>query len=122
MRDLVNGERQQAGLTPVLLDAALCRLADIKAKDMRDNGYFGHRSDGLGTMPELVENLLGNYSRIGENIALNFFDEPSVHQAWMSSALHRKNILDAGYDRFGYGWVELAGAGRIYVQVFTGEQ
>lgn len=51
---------------------------------------------------------------------MNFCDEPTVHQAWMSSALHRKNILDAGYDRFGYGFVDLPDAGRIYVQVFIG--
>ncbi|MCW3490916.1 CAP domain-containing protein [Dethiobacter alkaliphilus] len=122
MRELINGERRQAGLPPVLLDEALCELAAIKAKDMRDNGYFGHRSDGLGTMPELVEASLGSCSRIGENLAMNFPDESSVHRAWMSSAMHRKNILDEGYQRFGFSWVEMGEKGRIYVQVFTGEQ
>jgi uncharacterized protein YkwD len=121
MQELVNRERCCAGLPPVALDKALCLLSAMKARDMRDNRYFGHRSERLGTMTQMVSQYIGNLPRVGENIGLNFPDEETVHQAWMTSALHRKNILGQNYSRVGYGWADAYGTGRIYVQVFTGE-
>lgn len=122
MEDLVNKERACAGLGPVTRDTILCRLAGMKARDMRERRYFGHYSDRLGTMPELVETVLGDVPRVAENIAMNFDSDDAVHQAWMCSPLHRKNILHAGHDRIGYAWADIEGAGRVFVQVFTGMQ
>lgn len=122
MDELVNRERLRTGLPPVILDQALCELAELKARDMKDCGYFGHYSEALGSMPELVERVLGHVPRVGENIALYFPSDEAVHQAWMGSTLHRKNILDSFHERVGYAWAELDGTGRIYVQVFTGSR
>lgn len=122
MEDMVNKERGRVGLEPVVLDENLCRLAGMKAEDMRKWRYFGHRSDRLGSMTELVETYLGDVPRVAENIAMNFLSDEAVHQAWMCSALHRKNILNSGHESVGYAWVELEGSGRLYVQVFTGRE
>ncbi|MDW7650216.1 MAG: CAP domain-containing protein [Bacillota bacterium] len=121
MQELVNAERIKKSLPPLILDDELCRLAGLKAMDMCSRGYFGHHSDRLGSMTELVTSKKGNCDRVGENIALNFLDEETVHAAWMSSALHRKNILDRHYRRFGFASAQVPDAGWIYVQVFTGE-
>lgn len=122
MEQLVNKERLRAGVPPLALDKDLCDLAGMKAHDMRDNAYFGHYSDTLGSMTELVDRVIGETPRVGENIALNFPSDEAVHGAWMCSALHRKNILDSCYDRFGYAWAEVGEAGRVYVQVFAGNR
>ena len=119
MQELINHERRLAGLGRLELDTDLCELASLKAEDMRSEGYFGHCSKRLGSMTELVEKKMGERKWIGENIACNFPDEETVHQAWMSSPLHRKNILDKNYDCFGFAHTDM-GAGRIYVQIFTG--
>lgn len=120
MQQLINHERSLAGLDRLELDSDLCELASLKADDMCRNRYFGHCSKRLGSMTELVQKTVGERERIGENIALNFPDEESVHQAWMSSPLHRKNILDKNYDRFGFAHADMGESGRVYVQIFTG--
>lgn len=122
MRGLVNRERNKAGLAPLRLDAILCVLAGLKARDMQEARYFGHRSDRLGRMSDMAEHLAGIRGRIGENIALNFPDAASVHRAWMCSVLHRNNILDGKYRRFGYGYADLNGERRIWVQVFADDE
>lgn len=120
MHELVNRERERAGLPPLREDPRLCQLALKKAEDMCRYQYFGHYSPVLGNMTELVLRLLPEYCRCGENIALNFTGEEEVHRAWMNSCLHRRNILDGGFSAFGYGWAELGDGQRVYVQVFGG--
>lgn len=121
MQELVNAERSLYGLPPLVLDSTLCELSAVKARDMRDYGYFGHRSERLGSMPQLVSSALGDIAYIGENIGLNFIDDLEAHRAWMTSAMHRKNILGKQYTRIGYSSVATEGSGRIYVQVFAGD-
>lgn len=121
MLDLVNEERRQAGLAPLELDCGLTRLAYIKAFDMIDNCYFGHCSDLYGKMYDMVIKYKPDYIYSGENLALKFKDHTSVHNAWMGSTLHRRNILDKNYSYFGYSWAELNQGGRIYVQIFAGQ-
>jgi uncharacterized protein YkwD len=122
MQELVNRARREKGLPPVMLDPQLCLLSEIKARDMAQNRYFGHQSERLGSMCEMVSRQVGERGWIGENIGLNFSDEEEVHHAWMNSALHRKNILHRNHNRVGFAWAQAEGAGRIYVQVFTGEE
>jgi hypothetical protein len=41
---LINEERARAGVSELWLDPYLCEIARIKAQDMIDNNYFGHKS------------------------------------------------------------------------------
>ncbi len=120
MWELVNRERIAGGLTALLADSLLCDLAARKALDMCSEGYFGHRSPTLGCMSDMVRPVYPWFDCVGENIALNFPDDETVHRAWMNSSLHRKNIMCRDYTHFGYNWWRMPDGRRMHVQVFCG--
>ncbi len=68
--DLTNQERQKAGLAPFQLDWQLSRVARYKSRDMRDTGYFAHRSPQYGSPFDMMKNFNVQYSSAGENIAV----------------------------------------------------
>ena len=66
-------------------------------------------------MPTLQSraNAVGyNYAWLGENIAFNYPDAPSVVNAWMNSPEHRANILNPNYTDIGvsFAWNSLGQA------------
>ena len=52
------------------------------------------------------------YAWLGENIAFNYPDAPSVVNAWMNSPEHRANILNPNYTDIGvsFAWNSLGQA------------
>ncbi len=130
---LINEERRQNGLSPIVWDNALAEIARQHSRDMAKRNYFDHYS------PEgrdyLYRYQLAGYrcsvpeGRIihmgAENLALNhlydsvttingkaFYDwnpqdklaETTV-QGWMKSPGHRKNILTPYFRKEGIGVV-----------------
>ena len=97
-----NTHRAKAGLASLSANAALARMADAKARDMIDKGYFAHVSPaGVG-----IEDLAGQagyaYLLVGENLALgNFKTDQALVQGWMDSPGHRANILRAQFTEIG---------------------
>lgn len=67
--DLVNDERSSAGLSSLTMNAELCKVAQAKAEDMRDNNYFSHTSPTYGSPFEMMKQFGISYSAAGENIA-----------------------------------------------------
>ncbi|MBL7142056.1 MAG: hypothetical protein ISS83_00070 [Candidatus Pacebacteria bacterium] len=98
---MTNNARQSSGLTPVTENAVLDNAAFLKAKDMLDKGYFAHYSP-TGVTPWHWVSLAGyNYKSAGENLAVGFYESGQVHQAWMNSPGHAKNILNPNYKEMG---------------------
>jgi uncharacterized YkwD family protein len=110
---LVNAERQKAGLAPLTLDAELSNVALAKAKDMIQNNYFDHNSPTYGSPFDMMRSFGIDYTAAGENIAKGQTSPQAVMTDWMNSPGHRQNILSSNYDSIGVGYFEGA-----WVQLF----
>ncbi|XXM71569.1 SafA/ExsA family spore coat assembly protein [Lysinibacillus sphaericus] len=116
--DLTNQERQKAGLPPLQLDWQLSRVARYKSRDMRDTGYFAHRSPQYGTPFDMLKNFNVQYSSAGENIAVGQTSPDQVVREWMNSPGHRKNILNSSYTYIGAGYAKGGSYGTYWTQMF----
>ena len=127
---LLNGERADAGLPPLKLNAKLSAAAQAYAADLVKGQYFSHTGrDGstirtrLGAVGYLPRN--GGWA-IGENLAWGtgaLATPASIMRAWMNSPGHKENILNPEYREIGIGVVAgnpstATGAGATYANAF----
>lgn len=99
--ELVNLEREKAGVAPLVLNEKLCDMATFKLNEMDELGYFDHKSPVYGSPGQMAKTLYGiDYKLFGENLAFSSTPE-SVMDAWMSSEGHRANILNPKYTQIG---------------------
>ena len=117
---IVNSERSQAGLGNLSLDSQLNKLAQMKAEDMAENGYFSHTSPTYGSAFDMMNQYGFSYRTAGENIAKGQKTASSVMSAWMNSQGHRANILGSGYTKLGVGYAVDSGGTAYWVQMFAG--
>lgn len=115
--DLVNRYRAQNGLTALTLDSSLCQVAQTKAQDMHDSGYFAHESPKYGTPFEMMSAFGISYKAAGENIAMGYSSPQAVVEGWMNSEGHRANILSSSFTKMGLGYVA---SGNYWCQMFIG--
>ena len=101
---LVNAERQKAGLNALTLSDKLTDVAQVKAEDMAKNNYFSHTSPTYGSPFEMLQHFGISYKAAGENIAHNQRSAQEVMNAWMNSSGHRANILNANFTDLGVGY------------------
>ena len=121
MWQLINEERQKAGLQPLKIHEGLVGLARLKSEDMINLGYFSHQSPTYGSPFEMMNKAGITYYTAGENIA----GAPTVeraHQALMNSPGHRANILNASFTHVGIGIVDGGPYGKMYTQMFIGQR
>lgn len=117
--ELVNVERQKAGLPALKLDAAISNVARIKSKDMADNNYFAHQSPTYGSAGDMLSKFGIKWSAWGENIASGQKTPEAVVTAWMNSSGHRANILSSNYSRIGVGYVTNSNGTPYWTQMFA---
>ncbi|HVE54455.1 MAG TPA: CvpA family protein [Ramlibacter sp.] len=117
MLELVNAERQSAGLKPVRPDPDLTRVARSHSKDMFARGYFAHVSPDGKDLGDRLEAARVGYLTAGENLALapTLF---SAHTGLMNSPGHRKNILRPQFGRLGIGVLDGGSRGLMVTQAF----
>lgn len=117
--ELVNEERQKAGLPALKFDAAISNVARLKSKDMADNNYFAHQSPNYGSAGNMLSQYGIKWSAWGENIASGQKTPESVVTAWMNSSGHRANILSSNYSKIGVGYVTNSNGTPYWTQMFT---
>ena len=101
--DLVNVERQKAGLDPLAWDDGAAEVAYAHSVDMDVRDFFAHTNpDGLEPWDRLSAAGVA-WSTAGENIARGYDTPEDVVAGWMSSPGHRDNILRASFRRLGVG-------------------
>jgi uncharacterized protein YkwD len=102
---LVNQARVTEGLGAVRLDVRLSRYAARHSRRMADLGYLFHSGDEQlrGALDDVA------WSFAGENVGAGT-DAEALHEAFMDSAPHRRNILRRSFDRIAVGVVEADGA------------
>jgi hypothetical protein len=95
--DLTNENRQEQNLSTLAVNPLLNKVAELKARDMAEKGYFSHVSPD-GKKPWYWFKQAGyNYEYAGENLAVDFTDSQDVVAAWMNSPTHRANVLKEQY-------------------------
>ena len=106
---LLNGDRTNNGLAPLVKHSTLVSLARWRSKDMVDRDYFNHTI--LGTSYQVYHWYDSNglsWSSGGENIGYNngFSDADSpvkINEGFMNSSGHRANILNTAWSHGGVG-------------------
>ncbi|PFG03975.1 SafA/ExsA family spore coat assembly protein [Bacillus sp. es.034] len=116
--ELTNKERMKNGLPPLQADRSLSEVALYKSRDMRDAGYFSHRSPTYGTPDEMMKRFHIVYSEACENIAAGQMSPEKVVRDWMDSPVHRKNILNKSYTHVGVGYADGGTYGSYWTQLF----
>ena len=115
---LVNQERKKAGVQPLTLSDKLTSIANTKAKDMADKGYFSHNSPTYGSPFDMLKQFGVSYSYAGENIAAGQKSAEEVMNSWMNSSGHKANILNKNYTQLGVGFYRGGEYGTEWVQLF----
>ncbi len=98
---LTNQSRQEAGVAPLTLNSKLNNAAQLKGKDMIADNYFAHTAPDGTTPWSFLKQAGYSYTAAGENLAMDFTEAESVHEALMNSESHRKNILNSKYKEMG---------------------
>ena len=143
VHELVNEERQAAGLLKLDYDSELALIAEAHSEDMVSRDYFEHvnpdgqdpsaraEAGGYDCIKDygdyytvgIAENLLQgwNYDSIRYVAGIAIYDWSTSEEiakdaveGWMGSEGHRKNILTEGYDREGIG-VAFGPDGEVYI-------
>jgi hypothetical protein len=106
--DLVNVEREAAGLPPLSYDTSLANAARGHSEDMGLQDYFSHTSLDERTVGDRIEDAGYTWNAYGENIAAGQPTPEDVIDGWMSSPDHRANILDPNFCDIGVGYAYVA--------------
>ena len=107
--NLVNTERQKAGVAPLVMDEGLLESAMHRASETVVLWSHG-RPDG--TLCFTI-----NDQMLAENIAWGATSSQSVMNSWMNSPGHKANILNGSYKGVGIGVINYNGA-YYWVQCF----
>lgn len=100
-----NAKRQEAGLSPLSINAQLSQAAALKAQDMFAKGYWAHNGPTGATPWDFITQAGYHYVVAGENLAKNFSTSQAVVDAWMDSPTHRRNIVKPSYKEIGFAVV-----------------
>ncbi len=104
----INASRSANGMGPLTVDSGLRAHARTHTQDMISAGEIYH-----STSAELAAAAGSGWSKLGENVGRGS-TVSSLHEAFMNSSGHRKNILgDYNYVGIGTGTSD----GRLYVTV-----
>ena len=122
---LVNIERANVGVAPLVLDEALCNAANMRAIEMDCTGVFGHKRPNDHSCFEVYDICnVEWWNACGENIAAGQATPEDVMKSWLGSAGHKANILSPEYTKMGLGYSNSGcGAGEYsyyWAQEFAG--
>jgi uncharacterized protein YkwD len=102
---LVNIERANAGVAPLVLDEALCNAANMRAIEMDCTGVFGHKRPNDHSCFEVYDICnVEWWNACGENIAAGQATPEDVMKSWLGSSGHKANILSPEYTKMGLGY------------------
>jgi uncharacterized protein YkwD len=129
---LMNGDRVNNGLSPLLQNSTLVSLARWRSKDMIQRDYFSHTIKGTSYQVYHYMDADGlKYVWAGENIGWNngYSDADSpikMNEGFMGSPEHRANILEPSWTHGGVGaygadnimWGGKLRSPRMYTELF----
>ena len=124
---LTNEVRRREGVPSLTWETSLCEVARSHSTDMLTRNYFSHiNPEGQASHDRIVSNYRFDLSMSGENIwsgTGHDYGETNrlahiIVNHWMSSAGHRKNLLNPEFTDIGVG-VAARGRDIRVTQVFV---
>ncbi len=102
--ELINAERVKAGLGP------LTPVAELVSVGREWSGVMLTQSGSsdpcqISHNPALATKITANWRRLGENVGCGNVDVDFLHQKFVASPPHLKNIMDPTFDSIGIGIV-----------------
>jgi uncharacterized protein YkwD len=97
----INELRASRGLPSLAVDTRLTATARGWASSMASAGTISHN-------PNLAAQAPGDWLKLGENVGVGA-DVPTLHNAFVNSAPHYRNLVDADYTSIGVGVVYSGG-------------
>lgn len=116
---LINEEREENGLSPLIWNSKLAGLAEQHCIDMMKRNYFSHYTPEGFTPFDRMRQYGINYSAAAENLAAGQPTPESVVKAWMESDGHRDNILNPELKEAGIAFVRGGEYGIYWAQEFA---
>lgn len=114
--NMVNMEREKAGVPKLSYNSTMEKYARMKSKDMGVKNYFSHEDPNGNLITRQMRNDGVSYRAWGENIAYTSSPETTAATQfmnnWMNSEGHRKNILSTDFTGIGIGVCKVNG--KIY--------
>lgn len=101
----LNGLRVSKGLAPLTVDSELTSIGRRWAGKMAAAGQISHNSN-------YPNEVTANWTKLGENVGTGP-DAKSIHDAFVRSSTHYKNMVDPAFTRIGVG-VVVGSDGAIY--------
>lgn len=118
MLEMVNKEREKAGVSPVEADSLLTDVARAHCEDMFKRGYFSHYTPEGKSPFDRMSEVNVEFEYAGENLAL----APNTSLAMkglMNSPGHKANILSENFGTLGVGVIDGGIYGEMFCQEFT---
>jgi len=116
--DLVNQEREAAGLKDLQLNEDLNRVAQLRAQEIVEK--WSHTRPNGEEWKTAFKDAGVTASYRGENLAMGQSSAEAIVDGWMSSEGHRDNILNKKFSKMGVATVVIDGV-TYWVQVFANE-
>jgi hypothetical protein len=104
---LANQRRAEQGIAPLAWDPALAQAARTHAtRMMHESGPLDHQYPGEPNVIARAAEAGAHFSTVSENLAAGGPNAAALQQKWMSSAVHRSNILDPNLTVIGIAVLE----------------
>ncbi|HZB72686.1 MAG TPA: CAP domain-containing protein, partial [Acidimicrobiales bacterium] len=97
----INGTRAARGLAPLAVSGQLSAKAQAWAAHMASVGQISHSGN-------LASGVSANWTKLGENVGVGGTVD-ALHNAFVASPSHLRNIVDPEYDFIGVGVVHAGG-------------
>jgi uncharacterized protein YkwD len=96
---MISGYRQNNGLSAVVLDPTLMRLADEQARAMAARNRMDHNV--AGAFPDRIRKSGFNAKLAVENVGAGYHTLAEAFSGWRDSPGHRANMLTSGATHMG---------------------
>lgn len=120
---LINSERNRAGLRPLELDEKLSAVAREHSRNMREQGFFDHVDSRGRDFRDRARAAGVSFVAVAENLAkISSSTDPAqmAHAQMMKSPRHRTNIMNGRFNAIGIG-VAVEGETYWITQLFIEE-
>jgi hypothetical protein len=118
--DLVNAERRERGIPPLIVNYSLQEAAWMHTEWMAENKQLCHCCNGepQRCVGDRIKKVGYKAVTAGENVASGQRTPQEVMEAWMGSTGHRNNILSRNYTDIGVAYARGGAYGTTWTQVF----
>ena len=117
--DLANKERTSKGVHALTHDLELSKIAQRKAEDMANLGYFDHTSPTYGSVENMLATFKYTWTAFGENIAMGYRTPEEAVNGWINSPGHHRNMVDKNFTHIGTGYATNKKGTTYWVHIFS---